>query len=246
VQGTNPTTQKPAQDLLLYDEYTQAWIQPKAVAVGDTIIGLTGSYDGQLFYDTAEGILYIWNAEESSWQQILGPSNTVGGPQDLVSNGNIDMTGTYTMINVPTPTDVDLTNVANVDYVQTYTAAYVASQASNFVPAVGPGTMTGTYTLNNTQLNLTGTGGISLGGTGGISLGTNKITNLGAPVAGTDAVNLDTLNSSVAAALVTVSTTAPIINPLSGEKDGDIRVSGTDIDIWAGGAWRRVFPALYS
>ena len=38
----------------------------------------------------------------------------------------------------------------------------------------------------------------------------------------------------------------PLINPGSGQKDGDILVIGTTIYIWAAGGWRQVFPALYS
>lgn len=39
----------------------------------------------------------------------------------------------------------------------------------------------------------------------------------------------------------------PVINPLPGvEKSGDIRVAGSIISIWASGAWRQIFPAVYS
>jgi hypothetical protein len=38
----------------------------------------------------------------------------------------------------------------------------------------------------------------------------------------------------------------PLINPASGQKDGDIFVSGSTIYIWAAGAYRQVFPAVYS
>jgi hypothetical protein len=37
-----------------------------------------------------------------------------------------------------------------------------------------------------------------------------------------------------------------LINPGSGQKDGDILVSGSTIYIWAAGGWRQVFPAIYS
>ncbi|MFI5405215.1 MAG: hypothetical protein ACHQ1D_01745 [Nitrososphaerales archaeon] len=41
------------------------------------------------------------------------------------------------------------------------------------------------------------------------------------------------------------ATSIPIVNPSTGtEKDGDIRVVGTVISIWAGGNWRQVYPAL--
>lgn len=38
-----------------------------------------------------------------------------------------------------------------------------------------------------------------------------------------------------------------LVNPTSGtEQDGDIRIVGSVISIWAGGAYRQVFPAIYS
>ncbi len=38
-----------------------------------------------------------------------------------------------------------------------------------------------------------------------------------------------------------------IVNPTSGtEVDGDIQVVGSVISMWAGGAWRQIFPAVYS
>ena len=39
----------------------------------------------------------------------------------------------------------------------------------------------------------------------------------------------------------------PVVNPTPGqEQDGDILVVGTVISIWADGAWRQIFPAVYS
>jgi len=38
-----------------------------------------------------------------------------------------------------------------------------------------------------------------------------------------------------------------VVNPTSGtEQDGDIQVVGSVISIWAAGAWRQIFPAVYS
>jgi hypothetical protein len=38
-----------------------------------------------------------------------------------------------------------------------------------------------------------------------------------------------------------------VVNPTSGsELDGDIRVVGSVISMWAAGAWRQIFPAVYS
>ena len=41
------------------------------------------------------------------------------------------------------------------------------------------------------------------------------------------------------------ATSNPLINPGS-PKDGDIQISGSTISIYAAGAYRQVFPALYS
>lgn len=39
----------------------------------------------------------------------------------------------------------------------------------------------------------------------------------------------------------------PVVNPTPGqERDGDTLVVGSTISIWAAGAWRQIFPAVYS
>lgn len=40
--------------------------------------------------------------------------------------------------------------------------------------------------------------------------------------------------------------TFPAINPTGTPKDGDMRVVGSVISMWANGAWRQIFPAVYS
>ena len=87
-----------------------------------------------------------------------------------------------------------------------------------------------------------------------ISINSGQVAGL-APSATTDATNagnisFGTLPSGRLSGTynINISGTAatnPIINPGS-PKDGDIQVSGSTIWIWAGGAWRQVFPAIYS
>ena len=38
----------------------------------------------------------------------------------------------------------------------------------------------------------------------------------------------------------------PVVNPSGTPKDGDIKIVGSVISIYADGAWRQVFPAIYS
>ena len=40
--------------------------------------------------------------------------------------------------------------------------------------------------------------------------------------------------------------TTPVINPSGTPKDGDMQIVGSVISMWAGGAWRQIFPAVYS
>lgn len=40
--------------------------------------------------------------------------------------------------------------------------------------------------------------------------------------------------------------TTPTTNPSGTPKDGDQQIIGSVISIWAGGAWRQIFPAIYS
>lgn len=164
VQSGAPTTQKPVQDLLFYDRYTAQWVTPRAATVGNGVPP-AGNYDGQLYYDTSTGILYIWNAGENTWQQILGPANAVGAPvggYPTVSNSNIDMQNQYNVVNIKTPLATDLTYAAPVGYVHSYVAGEIADATSyilgqiggDYVPKVGGSTMNGTYTLTGT-LNAT-------------------------------------------------------------------------------------------
>jgi len=40
--------------------------------------------------------------------------------------------------------------------------------------------------------------------------------------------------------------TIPVTNPSTGtEKDGDTQISGSIISLWADGAWRQIYPAIY-
>lgn len=45
---------------------------------------------------------------------------------------------------------------------------------------------------------------------------------------------------------VASSETIPVVNPTGTPKDGDIQVVGSVISIYAAGAWKQVFPAIYS
>lgn len=38
----------------------------------------------------------------------------------------------------------------------------------------------------------------------------------------------------------------PVINPSTTPKDGDIRVTGSLVELWANGAWKQIYPAIYT
>lgn len=38
----------------------------------------------------------------------------------------------------------------------------------------------------------------------------------------------------------------PVVNPSGAPQDGDTKVVGSVISMWANGAWQQIFPALYS
>ena len=40
--------------------------------------------------------------------------------------------------------------------------------------------------------------------------------------------------------------TTPTTNPSGTPKDGDQQIVGSVISVWAGGAWRQIYPAIYS
>jgi hypothetical protein len=204
VQGAAPTTQKPIQDLLFYDQYSSKWVTPRAATTG---VGLppSGNYDGQLYYDTATGILYIWNEGEGTWQQILGPANEVGAPgggYTTTSNGNIDMQNLYQIINLKTPLATDLTYAAPVGYVHSYVTAAAGDLSTDiltetdtrYVPKIGPSNMSGTYTLTSGSINATA-GSVSAGT---LTATNGTITTLGSTTATIATAGITTGNISTA------------------------------------------------
>jgi hypothetical protein len=208
VQAAAPTTQKPIQDLLYYDAYAtdpaKKWITPRAATTG---VGLpsSGNYDGQLYYDTSTGVLYIWNEGENAWQQILGPANEVGAPpggSTIVSSGNIDMQNLYNIINLNYPLETDVTHAAPVGYVNDYVAAAILAATGDittdilittdtrYIPKVGPSNMSGAYTLTSGSINANA-GSISAGT---LTATNGTITTLGATTANVATANLTTAN----------------------------------------------------
>ena len=174
-----PTTQVPTQQLMMWDEYTQEWVPPRTTSVGVVLPG-GGVYDGQLFYNTSTGVLYIWNATQSRWDAIIGPAHT-GSVQTVPIHSNVDMANLYTLVNLKTPLVTDVTHATNVQYVTTAVQNAISSLSSSisgaYVPLVGGASMTGTYAVNGTvsanTLNAT-TAGI----TGTATVGTVSATTL--------------------------------------------------------------------
>jgi hypothetical protein len=217
VQASAPTTQKPVQDLLFYDQYADKWVTPRAATTGSGVPP-TGNYDGQLYYDTTTGILYIWNEGESQWQQILGPANETGAPPGgypTVSNSNVDMQNLYNIINIKTPLATDLTYAAPVGYVHTYVGSQIATATgdittdiltetdSRYVPKVGPASISGTYTLTSGSINATA---------GSVSAGTLTATNGTVTTLGSTTATLATANVTTGNITTGNITTANITN----------------------------------
>lgn len=207
-QGSAPTSQTPVQDLLFYDGFHDKWVTPRATTVGSGVPP-SGDYDGQFYYDTATGILYIWNEGEGKWQQILGPANVVGAPpggNTTISNGNIDMQNLYTIINLQTPGDLDLDHATNVGYVQDYVADYVAGALASltssltglYVPLTGGANMTGTYAVNGT---------LSAGTVSGTTVTGTTITGTNINSSGTIAGNTITASGTITGNNITVGST---------------------------------------
>ena len=270
-QATNPTTQKPAQSLLMYDEYTDRWITPASVVVGAGLPAV-GEYDGQLYYDETTGNLYIWNARTNSWQQILGPSNTGG---TSAASGDIDMQNLYSIINLVTPLSSELNNAATVEYVNdeinTALTNLSGSIGTIYVKKSGGDTMSGTYALTgslNASATVSGlTGNFTTGNITTLNATTGNITNASittsfnangirlqnvvTPSIGTDGANATYVNNARDFAINSANTTmrseACLVNPAS-YKNGDIHVNpGTGkAYIYLNSGWRQIWPATYS
>lgn len=260
-QASAPTTQKPQQDLLMYDTFHDDWIIAGGVSASAGL-PVTGNSNGQLHFDTTTGKLYVWNLTDGIWHQILGPGMLTGAPvggHNSVTHTNIDMQNTYRIFNVPTATNADLTAVANVDYVQGYTDTAVADALStvsgNYVPKVGGSTMSGTYTLTGT-LSVTGTvtGGshtpaslttaaatitaasvttsLTMSSGATIQMGSNRVQGVANPVSGTDAVNKTSMDAAIATAINNADISGSVsIINPASSKAGDIKIEGGRIYI---------------
>lgn len=198
VQGSAPTTQDPVQNLMMWDEYTSQWIPPRTTSVGTTLPGV-GVYDGQLFYNTATGVLYVWNGAQTRWDAIIGPANTTG-VQNVPVHSNIDMGNLYTLVNLTTPLITDVSHATNVQYVTTAIQNAVNSLLSSvsgaYVPLVGGASMTGAYNV-----------------TGSVSAGTISATTAGVTGTATiGTVSATTVNGTAGTITTFGSTTATLTN----------------------------------
>lgn len=250
-----------------------AWSVPNSTSVGED--PPKAPSPGMLWYQPSTGVLRVYSSDTTAtgllrWHDLIGPS--LNGAATTIANGPISMkdqnTGTtYKITNVAAPTD--LGDATNKKYVDDGLALKVAKAGDTMT---GPLVVQALATLNSLVVNgttkltglLTASAGALFGGI--LDMNFNRIINLGAPQADTDAANASyvqttatTIANSVATTIVNNAVTnvvgnAPVINPSSTYKAGDMYVVGGKVYVAIGagtgappgGNWRQIYPAVYS
>lgn len=250
-QSSGAPTIAPPQALRVWDGYANGgvgtWVSPTTINATSGIAP-TNPQVGSLWYDLSVGKLKLWSGVE--WQEILGPST---GSLALTARGNIDMTSTYNVVNLPLPQNSgDAASKAYVDsQLSGGLSGYVSLAGSNMV---GPGninspgslTFAGTGTFGNVttagvatvgRVTSTSTAASTFAGpvnvTGNVSVTGGQVKGISAGTVGTDAVNLTQMNASITTAVQNLggisSNTVPVIFSSGTYKVGDLCITGGKI-----------------
>lgn len=267
---TNPTaTTYPRTALRVRDETAGIWTSPTTTFVSPSTSPPGNPTPGMLWYNTTNGTLNVWTG--TTWQQILGPSNTGAGSQ---ASGNLDMQ-TFRVVNMSDP----------VNPQDAATRAYVLSAAGAagvgvYLPLVG-GTVTGNLGVNGT-LNVPGTttlgsclhtgntttlgsanfstiaasgtistttglsaNTLSLSGTafisGQLNMNASRIINLGTPVAASDAATKQYVDGALGGGGVPSIMTSFAGVPAT-YKAGDIAINAGRVYVAIAGGTNNVVP----
>lgn len=237
---------EPERVLLSYSELMSGagvWLPPSTITVEAT----APQYPqlGTVWFNITDNSFNVYTA--SGWVALLGPGdNGLLLTQDLNMNSHrISNLVSGTIANGNT---YAVNGDSVYDFVTNAINASATGAGSLYLPLTG-GNITGNLTVSGTVTAnrvVVGAGAVSV--TGAVDMNTHKITELATPTVDADAANKGYVDDAITAALTGAGTsntsTFSIINPVT-PKNGDIRIVGTVISIYAGG-WKQVFPAVYS
>lgn len=197
-----------------------------------SVVQPTNPTIGQLWYNPTDAALYVcvdvnatagqtthYPSGGKAWLNVGNMGTTAAGGSAITSASIIGALG-YT------PYD----GAANpLNFISTLTATLI-DNALGYVPYDGNTNPKGFLTIaTSPAAPVTSVAGR----TGNVTL------------AQADINGLTTVNSPTFAAVSIHGGYAPAVNPTSAA-DGDIKVAGGVISIWAAGAWQQIFPAIYS
>jgi len=199
--------------------------------------------------ETASNGLYLLKAGGTiTGNLIVSGTTTLNGGATISAatvSTTLGVTGAATLNGGATISSLTVTGAAGVTGISTLSTANVVT-----LNVSGNAGVTGTLTaatVNGTTLNA---GGVSINGTN-VNMNNQLVHNVADPIANQDAATkkyvVDQVNAISGGLGGVTAANTPRINPTGGtEKNGDILVSGNLIYIRANGAWKQVYPAVYS
>jgi hypothetical protein len=156
---------------------------------------------------------------------------------NVTSSINVNSQRITNLTNTPSA----LTDAVNANYVNTQIATQAATDQTLYINAAGD-TMSGIL-----YLGATGTAAQLQAGAQ-FNVNSQRITNItNSPTALTDAVNGNYVNTQISSAInAALGSNVPVIyTSLGAAKNGDIGIVGSTIYMYAGGGWRKIFPAQW-
>jgi hypothetical protein len=211
-------------------------IQLKRTSVTNKVPTTSNLETGEIAINTTDGKLYVKKTIAGVSSVVEVGSTTFNG--DVTGNGNESVTLTLspTGVNPGTYTKITVDAKGRATFGTTLSASDVPS--IDWSKITGRPTTLAGYGIVDGQSELEYTPVQQGGGAGQVN---NKLyigwtgTSLG--------LQVDSVNYGSTWPITT--TTGATINPTT-PKNGDIRVSGSTISIYASGAWRQIYPAVYS
>jgi hypothetical protein len=187
---------------------------------------------GQLWFNTVESIMYT--CVDSANAAVVASASTKYYP----ANGKAWM-----RVGNASAADI-ITSLGYTPYNSSNPNSYITSAQAPVQSVAGH---TGAVTLTSADITNWSTAVAASSAVTSVAGKTGAVALTAADIGGLGSGSSPTFNSLNVTNLITSKTFGvPVVNPTSGQIDGDIKVAGGIIYMWAAGGWKQIFPAQYS